>query len=126
MFQITGVLKAIGNEQTVSERFKKREFVLTDSSSQYPQHISFQLTQERCSLIEGINVGDDMTVYFNLRGREWKNPQGETKYFNSLDAWKIEKKKSSLTNSDITSPDESFPEPSIENMPIDSKDDLPF
>src|SRR6185503_19031041 len=90
MLQVKGRLKVKGSEQAVSERFRKREFVITDESSQYPQHISFQLTQDKCSLLDKVNVGDELTVSFNLRGREWKSPQGEIKYFNSLEAWKID------------------------------------
>jgi translation initiation factor IF-3 len=90
MFSITGTIKVKGNEQQVSEKFKKREFVITENSSQYPQHISFQLTQERCSLVENFKMGDEIKVFFNLRGREWTSPQNEVKYFNSLEAWKVE------------------------------------
>jgi hypothetical protein len=87
---ITGILKVKSETQQVSEKFKKREFVLTDNSSQYPQHISFQLTQDKCSLLDNYNIGDEMKVHFNLRGREWTDPQGKVKYFNSLEAWRIE------------------------------------
>jgi hypothetical protein len=88
--EITGTLKVKNNEVQVSEKFKKREFVITDNSSQYPQFIQFQLTQDRCGLLDNYKVGDELKVYFNLRGREWKNPQGEVKYFNSLEAWRLE------------------------------------
>lgn len=87
---ITGVLKVKSETQQVSEKFKKREFVITDNSSQYPQHISFQLTQDKCSLLDNYNIGDEIKVHFNLRGREWTDPQGKVKYFNSLEAWRIE------------------------------------
>jgi hypothetical protein len=87
---IKGILKLKGQEQQVSDKFRKREFVLTDASGNYPQHISFQLTQDRCSLINPYNEGDEINVYFNLRGREWTSPQGEVKYFNTIEAWKIE------------------------------------
>ena len=90
MFQITGTLKAKFQESQVSDKFRKREFVITENSSQYPQILSFQLTQDRCSLIDNVNLGDEIKVHFNLRGREWTNAQGEVKYFNSLEAWKIE------------------------------------
>ena len=90
MFNLTGVLKVKNQEQQISEKFKKREFVVSDNSSQYPQHISFQLTQDKCSLLDAYQVGDEIKVHFNLRGREWTNPQGEVKFFNSLEAWKIE------------------------------------
>ena len=84
MFQITGTLKAKFQESQVSDKFRKREFVITENSSQYPQILSFQLTQDRCSLIDNVNLGDEIKVHFNLRGREWTNAQGEVKYFNSF------------------------------------------
>lgn len=87
---ITGILKVKSEAQQVSEKFKKREFVLTDNSSQYPQHVSFQLTQDKCNLIDNYAVGSEIKVHFNLRGREWTSPKGEIKYFNTLEAWRIE------------------------------------
>ena len=87
---ITGILKVKGEAQQVSEKFRKREFVITDNSSQYPQHISFQLTQDKCGLIDQYNVGDELKVHFNLRGREWTSPKNEVKYFNTLEAWRLE------------------------------------
>ncbi len=117
--QITGIIKVIKEEQSVSEKFKKREFVLTDNSSQYPQHISFQLTQDRCKLIDQVNVGDVITVHFNLRGREWTSPQGEIKYFNTLEAWKIDR--------NAQAPAQSMPAESYQNIPASQgNDDLPF
>lgn len=120
-FKIAGSLKVKGNEQAVSEKFRKREFVITDVSSQYPQHISFQLTQDKCGLLDAYNVGDEITVSFNLRGREWKSPQGEIKYFNSLEAWRIERKAETAQQQQ-----DNYPAPTIEDMPMDVKDDLPF
>lgn len=96
---VTGVLKVKNETQQVSEKFKKREFVITDNSSQYPQHISFQLTQDKCSLLDNYNIGDEIKVHFNLRGREWTDPQGKVKYFNSLEAWRIEGNASSAPQS---------------------------
>jgi hypothetical protein len=91
MFQVQGVLKVKNNEVQVSDRFKKREFVLTiDPSSQYPQHVQFQLVQDKCSLINDVNVGEEIKVSFNLRGREWSR-DNDVKYFNTLDAWRIER-----------------------------------
>jgi hypothetical protein len=87
---ITGILKVKSQAQQVSDKFKKREFVLTDNSSQYPQHISFQLTQDKCNLIDQYSIGAEIKVHFNLRGREWTSPQGEIKYFNTLEAWRLE------------------------------------
>lgn len=91
MFNITGTLKVKFPEQQVSERFRKRDIVITDNSSQYPQHITFQLTQDKCGLIDAYNPGDEIRVFFNLRGREWNDPKtNQMKYFNTIEAWKIE------------------------------------
>ena len=91
MYTLTGILKVKKDTQKVTDSFQKREFVITDNSSQYPQHCLFQLVQDKCSLLDPVNEGEEITVSFNLRGREWTSPQGEVKYFNSLDAWRIEK-----------------------------------
>lgn len=90
-YQFIGVLKVKNDTVQVSEKFSKREFVVTDTTSQYPQDVLFQLTQDKCALLDNVQVNESITVSFNLRGREWINPQGEAKYFNSLDAWRIEK-----------------------------------
>ena len=89
-FQLTGKLKKIDPIVQVSEKFSKREFVITDESSQYPQDILFQSVQDKCSLLDACNVGDVVQVSFNLRGREWTSPTNEVKYFNTLEAWRIE------------------------------------
>lgn len=91
MFKLTGTVKVLNPTVQVSEKFSKREFVITESSSMYPQDILFQLTQDKCSLLDGISVNEQVEVSFNLRGREWTSPQGEVKYFNSLDAWRVDK-----------------------------------
>jgi hypothetical protein len=87
--QVKGTIKVINPTQVISEKFSKREFVLTDES-QYPQDILFQATQDKCSLLDNIGVGQQVEVSFNLRGREWTSPAGEVKYFNTLEAWRIE------------------------------------
>lgn len=87
---LTGTIKKIGATDQVSDKFKKREIVITDdSNNQYPQHIQLQASQDRCEMLDSLKVGDKVTVHFNLRGREWTSPQGEVKYFNTLDIWKI-------------------------------------
>src|ERR1017187_2383438 len=121
--EITGTLKVKNNEVQVSEKFKKREFVITDNSSQYPQFIQFQLTQDRCSLLDNYKLGDELKVYFNLRGREWKNPQGEVKYFNSLEAWRLEAGAAQNSNSGASaSVAENKAIPALDAQ----SDDLPF
>lgn len=117
MLTYTGVLKAKSPEVKVSEKFKKREFVLTDNAASYPQCIMFQLTQDRCSLIDNDKIGDGLTVHFQLKGREWKNPQGELKYFNTLDVFRIEGSRNDGPTEDTSLSDALTPTP-------DS--DLPF
>lgn len=125
--EVTGQLKLKFDTQKVSEKFQKREFVLsTDLSTPYPQHISFQVTQDKCSLLDQFNPGDEIKVQFNLRGREWNGPQG-VKYFNTLEAWRIEKVAGG-TSSNTTSNNsmqESTPAP-VFNSSISDNDDLPF
>ena len=91
MYTLTGIVKVKKDTQQISDRFQKREFVVTDNTGQYPQHCLFQLTQDKCNLLDDINEGEEVNVSFFLRGREWTSPQGEVRYFNSLDVWKLEK-----------------------------------
>jgi single-stranded DNA-binding protein len=89
--EATGKLHTIFETKQISERFTKREFVLEMSDNpKYPQVVLFQLTGDRCAQLDGMHVGDMVRIDFSLRGREWRSPQGETKYFNSLDVWKVE------------------------------------
>ncbi len=90
MLTYRGFLKTKGKEVKVSEKFRKRECVVTDNAQSYPQCILFQLTQDRCSLLDKAEIGQEVEVHFLLKGREWKNPQGEIKTFNSLDVFRIE------------------------------------
>jgi hypothetical protein len=91
MFKLKGVVKVVNPTQQVSEKFSKRIFVITDNSSMYPQDIILQLQKDKCSLADGLNVGDEVNVFYNLRGRLWTDPNGVDKYFNTLECWKIDK-----------------------------------
>ena len=90
MFKLTGTVKVINPTQVISEKFSKREFVI-ETQDQYPQLVMFQATQDKCSLLDNVQLSSQVEVYFNLRGREWTSPAGEVKYFNTLEAWRIEK-----------------------------------
>ncbi len=120
---ITGILKVKNETQQVSEKFKKREFVITDNSSQYPQHISFQLMQDKCNLIDPYTVGAEIKVHFNLRGREWTSPQGEVKYFNTLEAWRLEGNSASTQKNNSATKVEGTAETITA---ANESDDLPF
>jgi len=87
--EVIGKIKVIGAEQQVSASFKKRELVVT-TAEQYPQHILIEFAQDKCDLLDNFQEGQEVKVSINLRGREWVNPQGETKYFNQIQGWKIE------------------------------------
>lgn len=88
--EVSGRVKVINPEQQVSASFKKRELVVT-TDEQYPQHIMIEFTQDKCDLLTNYAPGELVKVSINIRGREWVSPQGETKYFNSIQGWRIEK-----------------------------------
>ena len=69
--------------------FEKRDLVII-TEEQYPQTIIIQFTQQRCDLLDSLQVGQFVKVYINIRGREWRSPYGEIKYFNTIEGWKIE------------------------------------
>ena len=128
MFKLTGQIKVIKDTVQVTEKFAKREFVVTDASSMYPQQILFQAVQDKCSMLDGMTEGETVDVSFNLRGREWTSPQGEVKYFNTLDAWRIEKVGQGMPQggpSDMNLDPVASPMPSGGTDASDD-DDLPF
>lgn len=125
--EVTGQLKLKYDTQKVSEKFQKRDFVLaTDLSTPYPQYVSFQVTQDKCNMLDNFNQGDEIKVQFNLRGREWNGPQG-IRYFNTLEAWRIEKVGSgqSAPAQGSAGMQENTSAP-VFNSSISDNDDLPF
>jgi single-strand DNA-binding protein len=88
-YDVTGRLHEIFDEQQVSDKFRKREFVLEVQDGQYPQQIKFQLTQDKTSLIDPYKMGDEVKVTFDLRGRGF-NKNGQMLYFTNLEAWRVE------------------------------------
>lgn len=123
--EVLGRVKMIGNVQQVSATFKKREMVVT-TEEQYPQHIMIEFTQDKTDLLNQYNVGEQVRVSINLRGREWTNPQGETKYFNSIQGWRIERIQAEApTNQMPPMPAADAFEPAT-NFNEEEHDDLPF
>jgi len=89
--EILGKIRVINETQTVgSSNFRKREVVVT-TEEQYPQHILIEFTQDKCDILNAFHVGEYVKVAINIKGREWVNPQGETKFFNAIQGWKIER-----------------------------------
>jgi hypothetical protein len=117
-FETSGKLHAVSETKQVTERFRKREFVVELADNpRFPQFVQFELTGDRCDHLDGFEVGEQVRVEFSLRGREWKSPKGETKYFNSLDVWTLERMKDSGGGHRDFSDDEP-PPPSDEDVPF--------
>ena len=117
--EVTGKIKVIGSTVNVTETFSKRELVVS-TDEQYPQHILIEFNKDKCSLLDKFKVGEVVTVGINLGGREWVNPQGETKYFNSVKGWKIFKADETQVKEVVNQVFETVTEIN------DSSNDLPF
>ena len=125
--EVVGKVKVVNAVQQVSASFKKRELVVT-TDEQYPQMIMIEFTQDKCDLLNNYNIGEAVKVSINLRGREWVNPQGEAKYFNSIQGWRIERMESGMPASAGQMP----PMPAAQafepasDFKEEDHDDLPF
>jgi len=124
--EIQGKVKLIGETQTFGNNgFRKREIVVT-TEEQYPQHIMVEFVQDKTDLLNNYNVGQEVKISINLRGREWTNPQGEVKYFNSIQGWRIENLQPAqgAENMPPVPPAEAFAP--ADNLNEEEHDDLPF
>jgi len=110
---------------SVAMVFRKRELVVT-TEEQYPQHIMVEFVQDKTDLLNNYQVGQQVKVNINLRGREWTNPQGEVKYFNSIQGWRIEAAQTEAPSGDMppVAPAAAF-EPA-KDLNTEDHDDLPF
>ncbi|MFC7357850.1 DUF3127 domain-containing protein [Jejudonia soesokkakensis] len=123
--EIQGKVKMIGQTQTFGNNgFRKREIVVT-TEEQYPQHIMVEFVQDKTDLLNNFQVGNNVKISINLRGREWVNPQGETKYFNSIQGWRIENIDQSVSNNMPPMPPADAFEPA-NDLNEEDHDDLPF
>ena len=122
--EVTGKIKKIEETKTYgSNGFRKRELVLT-TDEQYPQFLLIEFVQDKCDLLNNFNVGEDVRISINLRGREWVNPEGQTKYFNSIQGWRLEKLQSGAPG-EVPPMDASGFEP-VTSVDENEPDDLPF
>ena len=128
--EVQGKIKMIGQTQTFgSNGFRKREVVVT-TEEQYPQHLLVEFIQDKCDLLNSYQIGQPVKISINLRGREWVNPQGETKYFNSIQGWRIENLQAAQPTQSMSgnmppvAPTDAF-EPASD-FKEDEHDDLPF
>lgn len=121
-FEIEGRLHKKFETESKTATFQAREFVIEINTNNYVQYIKFQLTQDRCELIDRYNEGDQINVHFDLRGREWNE-----KYFTNLNAWKIEQAGSAEAPKEDPFSKDAFPDSNDEPVFDDaSGDDLPF
>jgi single-strand DNA-binding protein len=124
---ISGSIKVIGKTQQVSDKFSKRELVVTEPSGQRPQHIPIEFTQDRTSLLDSFRPGEEVTVTCYVNGREWTGRDGVTKYFLSLSGNRIERAGGAApTGGNAGGYQAAAPPPTMADMPAGADDDLPF
>ncbi len=121
--EVKGFLKVINDVVILSEKFKKREVVVSVSDGKYNQDLLIQFSQDNVDLVDEFAIGQEVVVGINLRGRAWVNPKGEEKYFNTIEGWRI----TGVVNSSKN--DVPVAKPKKAQSIIDeaqSDDDLPF
>jgi len=87
--KVSGKVHFIGQIKAISDKYQSRDLVLK-TDDKYPQTIPFQLSQDKVNLADNLKIGDSVEVSINIRGREWKSPTGDVKYFATLDVWSIQ------------------------------------
>lgn len=118
-FEIVGKLHKKFDTESKTQTFQAREFVIEVEDGNYPQLVKFQLTQDRCSLLDNFEEGQQIKVMFDLRGREWQG-----KYFTNLNAWRVE----AVAGDEAAPPppDEDADFPTVSDEPPAADNDLPF
>jgi Domain of unknown function (DUF3127) len=122
-YELTGNLYQKFETQKISEKFSKREFVVEKKDSagsfEFIDHVKFQLTNDKCNLIDKFNPGEELKVSFNIKGRKWEK-DGKIAYFTNLEAWRIE----SAVNEGAAP---NMPPPPMDEPPMPTEEtDLPF
>ena len=128
--ELQGTVKKIGETQTFASGFQKKELVLL-TEEQYPQPIQIDFLSDKIDLLNNVSEGESVKIGINIRGREWTNPQGEVKYFNSITGWRLEKVSGENTNIEAPQPNTfQTPAPATNDNPFgdeqDDQDSLPF
>ncbi|WP_420387149.1 DUF3127 domain-containing protein [Roseivirga sp.] len=124
---IKAKIEKIFPAQQITSSFKKREFVVEFAENpQYPEYVKFECIQDKCDILDNFSAGQEVTISFNLKGRKWTDPKnGEDKYFNTLQAWRISAETSAAPAAQGGTP----PPPSANDEPdwlSEDSDDLPF
>ncbi|MFC5283584.1 DUF3127 domain-containing protein [Pedobacter alpinus] len=120
---IKGKVHFVSDVINVTDSFRKRELVIEFAENpQYPEFVKFEAIQDRVSLMDNVKVGEDVEVFFNLKGREWTNKQGEKQYFNTLQLWKV----NALGAAEAGQATPAYAPPVDISASADEGDDLPF
>ena len=117
--KLKGRIIDIFETQQIKDTFKKREFVI-ETDEQYPQLVKLELVQDNCTKLDSLDIGQEVTAHFNVRGRKWTNKEGKDNYFISLNVWRIEVEKAESKTQPVST--------ATDLPPVDDSvaDDLPF
>jgi single-strand DNA-binding protein len=118
--KIKGTIKKVFETVNITDSFAKKEIVVT-TAEQYPQDILVQFVNDQIDPLYDLKEGEEVEVSINIRGREWTSPQGEIKYFNTIQGWKIEKTNASTEQAPPIAVAQGFT-----TAKTDEEDDLPF
>ncbi len=120
---IKGKVHEVSEVITVSEKFKKREVVIEYAENpSYPEYVKLEAVQDKVNLLDAVKVGDQVEVFFNLRGRPWTDKNGKTQYFNTLSVWRL----NVLGGAASATPTPEFAAPADLSAESGAEDDLPF
>lgn len=127
--EIKAKIEKIFSTQNITQTFKKREFVVEYADNpQYPEFVKFEVIQDKCDMLDQFTEGQTINISFNLKGRKWTDPQGQVKYFNTLQAWRLTPETAAAPaaadNGGTPPPPAATDEPDWLNS--DDSDDLPF
>ena len=123
--EVQGKIKLVGGIQEITDSFSKRELVIV-TQEQYPQTLCVEFVQDKMSLLDDFQEGQEVKIGINLRGREWKNPEGKIKYFTSLQGWRIENLQNEVPDNDQPGLDSLSPFEPADDVNKEDLDDLPF
>ena len=123
--EVQGKIKLVGNVQEITDSFRKRELVIV-TQEQYPQTLCVEFVQDKTDLLNDFQEGQEVKIGINLRGREWKNPEGKIKYFTSLHGWRIENLQNEVPDNDQPGLDSLSPFEPADDVNKEDLDDLPF
>ena len=124
--EVEGKIKVIGDTKEYGKNGFQKRMVVVTTEEKFPQDLSIDFVQDKTDLIDSYKVGDKVKIGINLRGREWVSPQGETKYFNSINGWRIEKINNETSANDVPPIDENIEPIDKFNESDDGSDGLPF